>query len=159
MLELYLIRHANAASENAQYDHERILTETGKLESVQTGQFFKKKGITPDMFIHSDAVRTTMTAEIIARTMDYKQALITRNTLYNASIDTWLETLYSLPDTSNSIFIVGHNLGISRFASYLNGDYLPDMDTSAVYGFQFDTDSWQTIFKGSGTLISQFSPD
>lgn len=158
MRELYLIRHGNATPEQADADHQRALTEVGIQEAVQAAQFMQVHGVAPHTILYSDALRTTMTAQTVADTMAPTPKLVSNSQLYNASLEQWISVINGLNDELTSVIAIGHNLGISRFANYLNGDFLPDMHTCSIYGFRFEVDTWRDVAKGTGQLILQFSP-
>ncbi len=158
MRELYLIRHGNAVPEQPLTDHQRALTDSGIAEAIQAAEFLQKHGVVSQTLIHSDALRTTMTAETIAKTLNPHPILLSSAMLYNAPVEKWQEVINELDDQLITVIAVGHNLGISRFATYLHGDFLPEMQTCSIYGFQFDVDSWRDVGMGTGQLILQFSP-
>lgn len=149
--QLYLVRHGEAESHHLLRDHQRSLTPVGQQEAAKVGQFLQQQSVVPACILHSDAVRTTMTAEIIAAHMQPQPFLQANPLLYNAHHDTWLQVIHELPLTVNNIIIVGHNVGISEFARHLYGNYLPDLQTCGVYGFELS--DWLHTHTGEGNLI------
>ncbi|MFN7097794.1 MAG: SixA phosphatase family protein [Gammaproteobacteria bacterium] len=156
MRQLYLVRHADAVFEQAQGDHQRALSEEGLRQAAIAGQFLQKKHVAPVIILHSDALRTTMTAQIIADNLQPQPPLVANSALYNAPLEKWEDVIFQQDKDINIIVAVGHNMGISRFANFLSDDELLEMHNCSIYGFQFDVNSWQAIGKGSGRLILQF---
>ncbi|NNM60524.1 MAG: hypothetical protein HKM04_12030 [Legionellales bacterium] len=156
--ELYLIRHADALDEFSRGDIGRVLSDKGFQQAEKTAQFLNKSGVLPDVIIHSGAVRTMSTAETIALVLGKEISLIEASALYNVSADEWLAFIHSIDNDLRIVVAVGHNFGISEFASQLNGSTLDRLENAAVYGFQFHIDTWDELKKGRGKLIIQFTP-
>ena len=58
---------------------------------------------------------------------------------------------------SKDIFIIGHNNGLSDFASYLTDDYI-DLKTCDFVTIDFEIDTWQEASKGLGKVTNRFHP-
>ncbi len=156
--ELYLIRHADALDEFSQGDMGRALSDKGFEQAKKTGQFLHKQGLKPDVIIYSSAVRTRSTAETIALSIGGEIKLAEAPELYNVTSEQWVEFIRSVDTNLKVIVAVGHNFGISEFASYLNGNTLERLENASVYGFQFQLDSWEEVTRSCGQLITQFNP-
>lgn len=70
MMNLYLIRHGEAALENV--DPSRPLTEKGRNEVAKTAAAMKKACIKIDQIWHSTKLRAKQTAEIVAQVLEIK---------------------------------------------------------------------------------------
>ena len=67
-MELYLIRHAEAApvgEKGVEDDTERPLTKKGETQSEKLGKFFKEHGLVLDKLFASPLVRARQTAELM----------------------------------------------------------------------------------------------
>jgi len=118
MKTLVAIRHAEA-SFAAQNDFERILTMKGKVDAAMMGHSLQGRNIKPDLIIASPAQRTLETAEILAQNLSYPvENILEQKKMYNGSSDDLATVLLSsdISDEINTIFMIAHNPGISRFA-------------------------------------------
>jgi phosphohistidine phosphatase len=69
-MKLYVIRHATAkdvGEDNILTDEARSLTQTGEREAETLGAYLKSKSVQLDMLVHSPLLRTTQTAQLIAK--------------------------------------------------------------------------------------------
>lgn len=62
LMKLYVIRHAEAAASNGS---EITLTEKGERQAVELGDYFRKRGLRPDIVLTSPVLRAKQTAEIL----------------------------------------------------------------------------------------------
>ena len=63
---LVLIRHARAQDRNAAGDHERTLTDGGRLDARELGRWLAGQDLAPDQVIVSTAARARQTlAEVL----------------------------------------------------------------------------------------------
>jgi phosphohistidine phosphatase len=157
MKTLILVRHGQAAAPSDD-DKSRVLTSAGEAEAKQTAAFLLAQPQLPQYIIHSDAVRTTMTAQVIAQLLHLSSILHAESRLYNAPIDQWLQVLSTIADEHHTVLAVGHNLGISRFAEALVNKYLPEMQTCTAHIIQLPIPTWQAIAPKMGTLLTTFNP-
>ncbi|MCK5738789.1 histidine phosphatase family protein, partial [bacterium] len=56
-----------------------------------------------------------------------------------------------LPDDAATVFLVGHNPGISGLAAYFAGEDVGNLPTCSVCAIDFQINSWQDVFQGLGT--------
>jgi phosphohistidine phosphatase len=125
MRKVVFIRHGSA--ENGRDDFNRDLASIGILEARKTAEEIKSKGLIPDLIIHSAALRTTKTANIISEIFNLDQKfIIPYEELYLASSDKILEIIKEQHQDFKIIFLVGHNPGISVLATRM----LKDMSIS-----------------------------
>ena len=159
MKTIYLMRHGQAIDPAlSAHDKSRELTAIGVAQARQAAKFLQEKQVKLQHIIHSDAVRTTTTAEAFAEVLNLSSLLVAESELYNASIDRWLHIVRALDNHQDQIILVGHNLGITRFACYLTDEDLPDMQTASVCAIQLAIDDWQSVHSGVGHLQWMFNP-
>jgi phosphohistidine phosphatase len=155
MKRLFFIRHAKSSwRETGLTDRERPLNLRGNRDAHFMANLLKEKKIKPDIIISSDAVRAKATAYIFADTLKYPREEISEELdLYLASIHDFLTQINSLDDSAESCFVFSHNPGISGVIFYLTGYERVDMPTCAVYGIEFDIQSWREVREGIGKPI------
>ncbi len=155
MKKLYLIRHAKSSwKDHGMTDHDRPLNERGKKDAPAMAKLLKNKKVNPKLMLTSDAVRARNTAVIFAGILDYpKNEILEEPYLYLANQQIFLKQINTIEDEIDCCFLFSHNPGISEFAHFLTGDNRVDMPTCAVYGIEFDVESWREIKSSSGKTI------
>ena len=64
-------------------------------------------------------------AYLIATQLNYdKKDIIQTKTLYHASLEVLIKTIHSTDDDVNTLYIMGHNPGLSSLCGYLTDEYL-----------------------------------
>jgi len=120
------------------------------------GKRLKEKEIQPDLIITSPAKRAASTAKRIAKVLKYpKDAIKVVNKLYHGDEDTMLDVLSKLKDKHNTVFIFGHNPGLTDFVNSIMSEEL-DIDnvpTCGVVAFQFQAESWSQVTWGTGKMM------
>jgi len=147
MKSLYIVRHAKSSWEFPELnDDERPLLPKGKKRTRKVISYLLEKQTRVDLIISSHAVRAYETAKLIAKAIDYPVDRIdVRSRLYHADTDDLLNQLFAVPDEIDSVMMVGHNPGFTRFASYFDSaapDWLP---TSGIVKINFNTSRWNEI--------------
>ncbi|MBD3636055.1 MAG: histidine phosphatase family protein [Crocinitomicaceae bacterium] len=157
MLNLYLLRHGKAANpEKYDSDYERPLNKKGIVQINQIGYKLQTQGNQIDQLIFSSALRTKETAQIANHYLGINNILYSKE-LYLARQED-IQNYIRKNAESSSLLYVGHNFGISDFASYLAGEMYA-LSTGMLIHFQFECDSWDEITQGSGTVIEAFPPN
>jgi phosphohistidine phosphatase len=81
MKTLLLVRHAKATHESGYSDFERPLTEKGIHGAEKMAKHLQEKGIIPQLFVTSPALRTHQTANIFTDTLKLAPATINKGDL------------------------------------------------------------------------------
>ena len=171
MKHLLIMRHAeagNSMNPNLR-DFDRPLTAHGQNQCALQRQRLIAQNLYPDLILHSSALRTQQTAQLVAPHQDSK--LIASDDLYNGhghhpngSYQNYLDIADSLGGNSRCLLLIGHNPVISALGSYLSGlsaTSRDDPDLAASYfspatlmGFALPDDArldrpdarWQMLF-------------
>lgn len=148
-LDLYLVRHAEAASaDRGIEDFERALNERGRREAaamaLDTARLLAGYGPT---LLSSPAVRAITTARRFAEALGVDgRAIRIDARLYEASAGDWVEVLREQPTAAEPLIAFGHNPGISELAGWLcaelRGRALP---TAARVGMRMRAADWSTV--------------
>ena len=157
---LYIARHAKSSWDfSGISDHERPLIEKGIKRTNLIANYMRQNDAKPDLIISSFAVRAYETAILMAKIFSYpKENIQVENNLYHSDVDILFEHIYSLPESINSVMMVGHNPTFTVFANYFlknNIDWLP---TSAVVCIAFKTDKWEDIHRAKKSTKFVISP-
>jgi phosphohistidine phosphatase len=141
-----LMRHAEAEPENPdQSDFERVLTHYGQTTALQTGRQLQLANTPIQRVLASAAVRTHLTAALVARTAAPSAPLQLSKDLYAASHHRIAQVLFSIcPPDETSILLVGHNPGIAALIYQWLGRTL-EVPPCTLIALQADTDDWHQI--------------
>lgn len=160
MRYLYLMRHGEAELRPTVPDHERSLTDEGRIGAHQSALALLNH--LQDTKIHlfvSTSQRTRETAEILASVMGTAVASMEYITLlYHADSKRLIQFIKeSLPPRKDCL-ILAHNMGLSDCARELSQTSLTIMEPATLYGLSFPIEEWSLITEASATLVFNFSP-
>ena len=147
-MNLFILRHGDANnSEEGQKDFDRTLSETGVLHAIKIGDFLKDKSI--GQIISSKGTRAAETAEIVNQFVktDY---IDFDEQLYLADSPTIFNTIANVGLKKNILF-VGHNFGISDFASSLINEDLT-LSTCMLLEVEITLNNWEHLSSKTGIL-------
>lgn len=153
MKKLYLIRHAKSDwSDLSKSDFERGLNKRGKRNIVRMGNALEEMEIKPDLIISSSAKRAKKTAKGLAEKLGYDNDLLLLDTLYMCEPQQWIETIQNIPENCHSVFIVGHNPEITDVANMLIDDYIDNIPTMGIAGFDISDKKWKKFERKNAKL-------
>ena len=113
------MRHAKAESYAAE-DRARMLTERGRRDAVEAGQWLAAKEITPDHALISSATRTAETWECVEQAFPGAVEVEYDDALYSAGPATALDAIRGVPADARTVLVVGHNPTIAYLAHVLD---------------------------------------
>lgn len=156
MKTLYIIRHAKSDWGNPLLsDFDRPLNKRGEKSAPFMGNILAKAHIHPDLILSSPAVRARMTAIEIAKKVGYKDDSIVYNeTLYEADYTAIERVLQSIPSIQETVFLIGHNPGLTKFAQYISGHSIQNIPTCGVVCMKLQKEDWNSIGKNSALFVS-----
>lgn len=157
MLKLHLIRHAKTTQESISgKDFDRELLPKGVAQANLLGHVLSTHHIDMGTFLVSSAVRTKQTYKILSEHLPEACEADFRESLYHAPFAGILSSLHD--EKSNIVTVVGHNNGISDFASYLTGEDI-DMQTCELLTLSFPFESWDMLSQNTGILEFRYRPE
>lgn len=114
-MRLYCLRHGEA--EAAAIDHDRVLSEQGRIDVGLLGEKLAQYGVHMGEVCHSGILRARQTAEIMAEKLGFTGALTEMSCLGGgAMVEPVAEQIHQWQDDS---LIVSHMPFISELVSYL----------------------------------------
>lgn len=143
MKELILVRHGKSAWDNLLLsDHDRPLAPRGIRDIPVMAHRLMARGISPDYFLSSTALRAKETAFQTAKILKFPaEKIVLTKALYHASPQNILDLIHSIPNEYHTALFFGHNPGFNDLIDKL-GEDLHNLPTSGQYGFQADISSW-----------------
>jgi phosphohistidine phosphatase len=155
-MKIHLIRHAKTDPTSLSgKDFDRKLLPKGIVQANVLAYYLLDHGVQPEITWCSDAVRTRETLSIIQRKIDPGKIVYSKD-LYLADREVLLKKTWELKH-GKELMIIGHNDGISSFASYLTDEQLI-MKTGEYLCIEFTADLWQETSRGTGKIIANFRP-
>jgi len=118
---LVLLRHAKAAQGQGIPDHDRELAQRGQRDAGAVGQWLSdpSRAVTIDLALCSTSERTRQTLEgVSAGGAEPKETRFDQR-IYSAGAATLLTVLHEVPDSVNTVLVVGHAPGIPTLAMAL----------------------------------------
>jgi phosphohistidine phosphatase len=116
---LLLLRHAKSSWDDPTLaDHDRPLATRGRKAAQLIGAYLRREQIPVSLVLCSSAQRARETLELVDPPGDVQ----IEQQLYGASSDQLLERVRQLPETRDSVMLIGHNPGIQDLTVCLTGD-------------------------------------
>ena len=159
MKEIILMRHSKSSWKDKDLqDFERPLNKRGKKNAPKMGKVLKHNGIFPGRIFSSSAKRTRLTAQAVAKVLDFKEDVIYMDELYMAEPEVYMQILQNQPDEFESIMFVGHNPGIEWFLQMLCGEVV-SLPTSAIAQISVPIDHWSDLNEEvEAELVNRWKP-
>lgn len=156
MKTLYLIRHAKSDwSDPAQSDFNRPLNHRGEKNAPFMGKRLAHASVIPDLIVSSPALRARLTAMAIADQVGYNTDTIRyEESLYLADAETIEQIIRTLPDSVQTVFLVGHNPGLTLFAEAVSAHEVDNIPTCGIFAVTQESETWKSVRKGSMRFAS-----
>jgi phosphohistidine phosphatase len=122
MRTLLVLRHAKAAPEPANRDHDRELTKRGRRAAERIGQVLLDEKLIPECVLSSTAVRARETVERVTQACGYTGKVALLEELYLAEPEAYLDALKRLAGDAERALVVGHNPGLEDLVARLTGE-------------------------------------
>jgi phosphohistidine phosphatase len=146
MKQLVICRHAKSAWDDPFLsDHQRPLALRGLRDAPEMAKRLKKRGISPDCMVSSDARRALQTARITAAELGIgEETIVITPQLYHAGSVSILRQVRFTSSEVNTLLIFGHNPGFNDLIEDL-GNPIENLPTCGQYGFIFEVENWEEI--------------
>jgi len=151
-MRLHLLRHAKSSwKDESLADRDRPLAGRGRRAAAAMAEHFAAQGIVPGLVLCSTAVRTHQTyarLELGDVPVRYEPGI------YGASADDLLTLLRTVPDTVDTLLMIGHNPGLEDLALLLARPSAERDDLA----LKFPTGALATLELDAGTRWSGLAP-
>jgi phosphohistidine phosphatase len=167
MKRLLVMRHAKSSWRNGGLeDHERPLNGRGREAARHMGRYFRETGARIDLAIHSTAVRTRETLELLLEEYGGSVPTEGKKGLYLSSGARMLEVIGALPVTADTVLVVAHFPGVQEATLALAGStgkvfadqIRQKFPTGAVADFELHIHEWSEIDSAHGRLNDYILP-
>lgn len=152
--QLFIIRHSKAKEiKVAQRDFDRELSAKGIGHAHLMANQLVELGIGVQKMYVSPARRTVMTARIFSEVLSYPLAdIIYDKRIYEASLQTLLSLVNTFDEASDTVFLIGHNPGLTYLADHLSYESVEFLPTTGIAYISFEVDEWALLSGGLGKL-------
>lgn len=155
MKTLYVIRHAKSSWDDPTLsDFDRPLNKRGKKDAPDMGKRLRHREVIPDLLLSSPAERALTTCHIIAGQIGYPQDKIkTDRNLYHAEDAQILSIVQALDNKFNTVWIFGHNPGLTDFVNLLAKADIDNIPTCGVVACSLNVSSWDEANSKNASVI------
>ena len=155
MKTLYLMRHAK--TEQADWgmkDFTRNLTNRGLRDAEEMGNRLLAKENLPEVIASSTAYRAIATAKIVARVLKFSdKQLVEVPKIYEASVESIMETIREIPETISAAILVGHNPTFTHMCGQLTPTLLEALPTAGILCLKLNIHSWKDCHEQCGEFL------
>ncbi|RYD69314.1 MAG: hypothetical protein EOP53_27395 [Sphingobacteriales bacterium] len=156
--KLILCRHADALpAARIEHDLDRKLSEDGIVQAQQGKNWLLQLLAENTTLVCSSATRAIETAKIISGAFPGSDLEIHKE-LYECPASGILRFLSSVPENFRTVVFIGHNPGISYFASNLTNRDI-NFSTGQIVVIDLETEKWNQISYGTATVKDFFLPE
>jgi phosphohistidine phosphatase len=156
--ELLLLRHGKAERLKEGSDFDRPISDPGKRGAQRIATWIWRHDLMPDYVISSPAERTIETARKACKAMSMgPQGIVEDQRIYEATISDLLRVLAEVPQTARRVLLVGHNPGLNKLLSYLDGEKDGRLPKAALAQLELP-DNWSELAPGCGRRLVRIRP-
>ncbi|WP_158265026.1 SixA phosphatase family protein [Blastopirellula marina] len=159
MKRLILMRHAKSSWEDNLADFDRPLNRRGLRDAPRIAAALSSLGWCPDVVIHSAALRTTQTWQLMAEYFPDVREVLSTKSLYHGNPSDIQAATALLPGECQTSLFIGHNPGWELAVHQLSNQN-ERMTTANAALFEIDAEDWHNLFQHSSraTLIRVLRP-
>ncbi|HUS54496.1 MAG TPA: histidine phosphatase family protein [Thermohalobaculum sp.] len=153
MKTLMLMRHAEAGwTEPGMDDHDRRLSEQGRLEVPIMARWLEAQTLRPDRVLCSSAERTRETAALLCEVVPALPQPEVSDALYHAGPGTIMDHVRRLPGDCDCVLLIGHEPGLGSLLRILDGQAGPTLrraynqfSTAAIAVLEANVEDWAGV--------------
>ena len=167
MKTLWLLRHAKASQGgDGLADRDRPLNARGRAAAARIGRHLAEREVRPELVLCSSALRTRETVELVADGLGAELPIDYEDDLYLASERDLRHRLEQVPESVESVLLVGHNPGIAELALQLAARGHPaalaelrrKFPTGALAELRIQSKRWSHFARGGCDLVAFVTP-
>lgn len=160
MKDLYIIRHAKSSwKQPGLSDIDRPLNNRGLRDAPRMAKLLKDLDVFPNRILLSPSIRTKQTAAYFKIIFELDESDVEQiPELYHAYADTIFSIVADLDDANRTVFLFGHNPGLTYFVNTFTGAYIDNLPTCGICHIRFNIDSWNEISPSNGVIAEYWFP-
>ena len=138
MKRLILVRHAKSnLNQPLVSDHNRILSESGRMDAKLIGQYLYNNNYFPSHIISSTATRTLQTLKIIIKEIHFKKDIEKQPLIYSDSTIEIFNLIHNIDNKWNTVMLVGHNPTITQLINHITNIKIEKIFTKIFIMFKY----------------------
>jgi len=147
MKTLCIVRHAKTEVQmQGQRDFDRRLAPRAYNDVPAVCKQLKSLKVSPDAIVSSPAIRAISTAGLLAEKLNFDQEQIIQNAvIYDASLNTLVKVVKAFDDNFDTVFLLGHNPGLTLLANFFCLPPILHIPTSGVVCIDFEIAQWKSV--------------
>lgn len=118
---LIVLRHAKSDWSSGVADHDRPLAARGRREAELAGRWLRENAADIDLVVCSSATRAQQTWKRVAKQLNPAPRLRVEDRVYEASERELMAIVKKLPDSAQTVLLIGHNPGLEELVAELGG--------------------------------------
>ncbi len=155
---LIIMRHAKSSWTTDDADFHRPLAGRGRRDAAAAADYLQRAGVVPDLVLCSAATRARQTWESLAAGGVDAGVVTYSDDLYHSDSDDVLAVLRTLPDTVETVMVIGHQPTLGYLVSDVcagdpRGQLAAGLPTSAIAVLSFDG-PWSGLERRSAALVT-----
>ena len=167
MKTLYLLRHAKSSwADSSLADHDRPLNGRGRRAAPLMGAYLRDGGHRPELVLCSTSARTRETLEAVIGELDVQPGVDWDRDIYLGAPSRLLKLVRAVPDTVDSVLMVGHNPGTAILADALSAEgeeaelrlMRAKFPTAGLAIIDLEVDRWGEVHTDCGRLRTFVRP-
>lgn len=161
MKRLVIIRHAKTEQRGYDHDYSRELLPRGVEDARQIAAELRDRRIIPGKIISSPAARAKATAQLMAEVLGYPALKIEemKQLYFDYTTQDFIDLVKRTSNSTDTLFIFGHNPFMHIVAQNLSKDYDGHMPTCSTVVLDFDVDQWKNVEPRQGLLFLHLYPN
>jgi phosphohistidine phosphatase len=166
--KLILLRHAKSGWDDpVERDFDRPLNAKGHRAAATVGRHLRALHLHFDAVFASPAVRVKETLGSMEKGFGQPLDPHFDQRIYLASAETLLDVIHDVPDSAETLLLVGHNPGLEDLVLLLVPDRDEDIErdkveekypTASIAEIAFDVAGWREVTAGGGKLCRFVRP-
>lgn len=154
MKTILLFRHGKSDwYADYSHDHERPLAPRGRRAARAMGRWLSHTRPEPDHIICSTARRTRQTCRLASVAGGWAATVENEAKLYGGDCRDLLDCIYSAPDHSSVLMLIGHQPTWSEAAAVFSRQAVAHFPTGTMARVDLPVNSWLDVEFGIGTLV------
>jgi phosphohistidine phosphatase len=154
MKTLIIMRHAESSFSFSGNDFDRPLTKNGELEALIMSKKLSDKALLIDSIISSNAHRTSQTAIILSKSIQFDESKINwQSALYHAPTSQIIKCIEHCENSINTVLLICHNPGITDFVNQFIHFITPNMPPAGMVAITLNIDNWSEFSIAKPSLL------
>jgi phosphohistidine phosphatase len=159
MKKILLLRHAKSDREHHMGpDFDRYLNDRGRADAPKVAAALSAKGLIPQLFVASPAVRVRETLDLMYGVWDSHPELVWEKSLYLCSSSTVLDLMEQQDELLDFVGFAGHNPCMEEVYTALTGSRTVMFPTCAAAVLSFNCESWLSVPETPADVVLFLTP-